>query len=362
MNPVRWLPIVLIITCTSVTVMSCRKSAPTQPPVGIDSTSHAFIWQVDTIGAEGSYLYDVCIINDTCAYAVGTIFPRDSTGQSNQSDLHNAAIWNGKTWTMIKVPYNYQGQTVYNSIHAVFGFNANDIWFGGADIEHWNGVQFLNGDAINGIWPSQWMNKIWGSSDNDLYIVGDGGNVVHFDGAAWNKITSGTSLPFQDIWGSQSSNGQQQVIAIASDKFGLGGKYIISLSGNSFTHLSDSVGIAVSLSGIWFVPNQRYYLVGDGIFEKNTLTNPVWQLDPFTNQVTGYPYAVRGNGINDVVVACELGIIAHYNGSSWHKYIELQTSIDRLISVSIKGDEIVAVGVRNYDGFHYYGVIYHGRR
>ena len=206
-------------------------------------------------------------------------------------------------------------------------------------------------------------NRIWESPDgNTMYVVGINGLIAYYDGNSAQLIRTNTSLDFQDVWGAMTSNGQIQVLAIASDKFSLGGKYIISLSGSSFTQLQDSVGIAVSLSGIWFVPNLRYFLVGDGIFEKNTLTNPIWQLDPFTNQITGYPYAVRGNGTNDVVMVGELGVVAHYNGSTWYKYVELQNSMDRLVSVSIRGNEVIAVGGRYYDGFHNYGLITHGRR
>jgi len=345
----------------TVFLTSCRKSGPTEPPPGPDTTSHAFIWRVDTIGAEGSYLYDVMIFNETCAYAVGTIFPRDSNGQSNQSDLYNAARWDGTMWTIIKVPYLFQGKATYGPIHTVFGFGPNDIWFGGGALEYWDGKKFSNDDAINSSWPAQWINKIWGSSDNDLYVVGDGGAAAHFDGS-WHSIATGTTLPFQDIWGSRTTNGQQQVIAVASDKFGLGGKYICSLNGNTTTRISDSTNIGNRLSGIWFIPNQLYVLVGDEVYEKHLVTDPVWQDQPVSYQINEFKYAARANGANDLVVICENGTIAHYNGSTWRIYTELENSLDRLLNVSIKGNEIIAVGERYYDGVHNYGVIYHGTR
>lgn len=341
--------------------LSCRKSAPTQPPVGIDSTSHAFIWQVDTIGAEGSYLYDVCIINDTLAYAVGQLYSRDSNGASDVGHPYNAAVWNGEHWTMIRVPYVYQGQASYSPIYSVFGRRANDVWFAFGNVVHWDGMYFSQPLVFPGFQSTG--NKTWESPDGQsVYVVGLNGQIAYYDGNSPQLIRTNTTLPFQDIWGSQSSNGQQQVLAIASDKFSLGGKYIVSLSGNTFTHLADSVGTAVSLSGIWFVLNQRYFLVGDGIFEKSSLTNPIWELDPLTNQILGYPYAVRGNGVNDVVVAGELGDIAHYNGSTWLDYAQLRNSTDRLVGVSIKGDQIIAVGGRYIDGLHNYALISHGRR
>ena len=204
----------------------------------LDTTSGNFTWQVDTIGAEGSVLYDVTVINDTLAYAVGQLFPRDSTGKSNQGDLHNAARWNGKTWTLIKVPYNYQGTLVYNTIHTVFALGASDIYFGGNGLEYWDGKQFSNVEAVNSFWSGHLMQKIWASSDNNIYIVGDGGIVVHYNGS-WQQVQTGTTLPFQDIWGDGG-----QVLAIASDHSD-GERQLYSLQGNTAT--------AISNNGLYYV-------------------------------------------------------------------------------------------------------------
>jgi len=59
----------------------------------MDTTSHNFTWQIDTLGATASTLYDVVIINDTLAYAVGEMYLRDSTGQINPQ-AYNMAKWN----------------------------------------------------------------------------------------------------------------------------------------------------------------------------------------------------------------------------------------------------------------------------
>ena len=31
------------------------------------------------------------------------------------------------------------------------------------------------------------MNKIWGSSSNDLYVVGNAGNIAHYNGSKLDK-------------------------------------------------------------------------------------------------------------------------------------------------------------------------------
>jgi hypothetical protein len=355
---ISFFPLILfcILAFVLCTYEGCKSPTAPKDNNPQDTTSNNFVWQVDTIGAEGSVLYDVTIINDTLAYAVGELFPRDSNGQSNQTDLHNAAVWNGKTWTMIKVPYNYMGTSVYNPIHTVFAVSSSDIYFGGNGLEHWDGHQFSNVEAVNPYWQGHLMQKIWANSDNNIYIVGDGGTCVHYDGS-WHSIQTGTTLPFQDIWGDGG-----QVLATASDKFGLGGKYLISLNGNMATILNDSIPTAVSLSGIWFKANQKYFLVGDGIFEDQSLVQRNWQFDTFSWQLKYYTFAVRGNSVNDVFTSGDAGTLAHWNGKVWTAYLAIQNTTDGLRSISMKGNTVIAVGERYIDGIHYYGVIYAGRR
>ncbi|MCX8055967.1 MAG: hypothetical protein N3A67_09925, partial [Ignavibacteria bacterium] len=48
------------------------------------------------------------------------------------------------------------------------------------------------------------INKLWGSSSNDLYAVGDYGNIAHWDGVKWRKIESGTTLNLKAISGSKN--------------------------------------------------------------------------------------------------------------------------------------------------------------
>lgn len=60
----------------------------------MDTTSHAFTWQSFTFGDGGGSctLYDVAIINDTLAYAVGEIYTNGT--------MYNLARWNGQQWEL----------------------------------------------------------------------------------------------------------------------------------------------------------------------------------------------------------------------------------------------------------------------
>jgi len=53
----------------------------------MDTTSHNFIWEIDTLGIGGSYLNDVAIIDENNIWVVGNIETDTAT--------YNAAHWDG---------------------------------------------------------------------------------------------------------------------------------------------------------------------------------------------------------------------------------------------------------------------------
>lgn len=335
---------------------SCSLTGPHNSS-GPDTTSSNFTWTVDTIGGPGSILYDCSVINDTLAYAVGLVMPWDSVGRSNTFYWDNAAVWNGKTWRPMQVPFYYNGQKTFTTLYAVFAFGPNDILFsGGGDIEHWNGTTSTTDYSVNSVISGQ-INEIWGQSSSDFYVVGNGGTIVHYLNGSWTKVQTGTTLPFQDIWGDGG-----QVLAVGSDKFGLGGKYLVQLNGNTSVHLDDSIPTAVSLSGVWFVPDQKYLLVGDGVLTKDSLSSRIWHYDYNRTAASYYSFAIRGEGMDNIAIAGGYGDISFYNGAHWTEYKRLYNPIDQLRSVSIKGNVIIAAGIRTYSGTRYYGVVYVGRR
>ncbi len=327
----------------SVCGITCKKNPITPPlPTGSDTTSHAFTFQTFTFGsAGGSNLNDVSIINDTLVYAVGEIYQTDSAGQYDP-DPYNLAIWDGRAWTLQKVPYYYQGQPFYSSIYSIIAFNSEDIWLE-AGI-HWDGRQF-NTIPLNIDFPSH-VNKMWGSSSNDLYIVGNGGLIAHRDASGnWTTIQSGTTLPINDIWGAQNSAGQREVLAIASNPDSTANMLLQIHPDHSVSQLSTN-GLLPFSTGIWFVPEKEYYVVGSGVGQKSSLNDPTWSVYP-SGVVTSYASGgVRGNGLNDVFVAGSFFEIVHYNGSTWHNYKDvIPYTTGALGRIAVKGNLVVTVGL-----------------
>jgi hypothetical protein len=46
------------------------------------------------------------------------------------------------------------------------------------------------------------LNDVWGSGSSDVWVVGGNGTVLHWDGSAWTRVTSGTSEALLSVWGS----------------------------------------------------------------------------------------------------------------------------------------------------------------
>jgi hypothetical protein len=352
---------IIITVIIGISFLSCRKDTTTFPINNIpDTTSHSFVWEIDTLGYYPTTFLDVALLDENDIWAVGEIYLKDSTGMIDPV-LYNAAHWNGIKWDVMRIYYKYQGQNTIGVINSVFAFNENDIWFGTANMIHYDGYKFQE-VSTQPAFPAS-MHKIWGSSSNNLYIVGTDGKIAHYDGTNWTGIESGTMLPFQDIWGAvNSKTGELQILAIASDKFGLGGEYLVQLKDNTAIHINNNFTQNVSLSSIWFTPDHEYYMTGGDILLKQKLTDSLWQFNPRSDMATTYVFSIRGSAQNDIVLVGDRGEISHYNGASWRQYKELYNIPDQLLRVDIKGNMIVAVGSRLGDFYSDHGLIYIGRR
>ena len=47
---------------------------------------------------------------------------------------------------------------------------------------------------------------MWGSTSNDVWTVGDGGTILHWDGTAWSAFVGGTTKSLSGVWGSASND------------------------------------------------------------------------------------------------------------------------------------------------------------
>jgi len=163
----------------------------------LDTTSHEFTWELDSLGIYGSELRDAVIINESDIWVVGelTVYDPDSVNGTPEA-YYNAAHWDGAEW-------NYHA--VYNSgmLYGAFAFGSDDIYFtNGISVLHYNGQSFER------LWQADYEQygyrqviKIWGTSPNNIYFAGYGGCIVHYDGSTFTRFDTGIDTDFSDITG-----------------------------------------------------------------------------------------------------------------------------------------------------------------
>ncbi len=296
----------------------------------MDTTSHNFTWQTWTFGENSSSaLYDVAIIDENNIWAVGEIYMNDSLGNPDPT-RYNLVVWDGNNWTIKRVPYYYQGQPFYNPIQTVFAFGTNDIWFGGNGVIHWDGNQYNPVPIPSSVWGPHQINKIWGTSSSDLYIVGNNGNIAHFNGTSWQKIESGTDLNIQDIWGvPDGNNGFYKYLAADNAMLKINQQ-------NELTRIS--VDQDMILLSIWAKTDKLIYTAGNGVF---LFKNNYWEkIDELEANTT---YRIKGEELNEIYgIVLPGSTINYFNGYSWYQIYTEQNN--RFWRIDSKGKIVAATG------------------
>jgi hypothetical protein len=181
----------------------------------MDTTSHNYRWDIQTIGVFQSSLSDVWGSLPTDVYAVGRIGRTDSVD-------YNVVHFDGQKWKPFYILFASNPVAIGPpQLFGIYGFSKDDIWAVGVGgiVTNWDGVKWMTiclgvGDNCNGLLSrGEQLTAIWGISSKDLFAVGDKGVIVHYDGQKWTKMESGTDLTFFDVWGSSSTD----VYAVAMD-------------------------------------------------------------------------------------------------------------------------------------------------
>jgi hypothetical protein len=330
----------------------------------MDTTTHNFTWQTWTIGNTGNnVLFDVAIINENNIWAVGEINISDTS--VNGYTTYNAVHWNGNEWELHQIFYyticGQQSKTPY-PISSVFVFSENEIWVAmrGDQIS-----KIINGSQTQPI-CLQWsftINKIWGRSSQDLYVVGSAGNIVHYNGSTWTKIESGTTVNLTDIYGTPDGS---EVWACGWND-GDGHTVLLRINNNQSEIIYDSFnpnGLPYNhsfISSLWSSGKQYFWLSGvsNGAIKHSFLNKNFTVKENFGIQY--FPYRIRGTEVNNISLAGDAAMLWHFNGYSWVLYEELLNMNDRIRSLDIKGNIIVAVG-RRYESILSGGLIIMGKR
>ena len=298
----------------------------------MDTTSHNFTWEIDTLGIYGSYLNDVWIVDENNIWVVGLIVLPDPDSSHNGTgrENYNAAHWDGNEWEFIKVmpPGGY-----VTPVRCIYYFNDNDIWFGKGGLPiHWDGEEFFQYHPGNSSHPGQpSIEAIWGTSSNNIYFVGHDGSIVYYNGVEFQEMESGTDIKLKNISG--SPNGDNIYVTGFNDSDEWGG-YSIALSykgewntlreENHFypTYGSDEFGL---ISSVWCTADTAYFMTYSGLRTYSIITNEErLKINRYSMGASDrHIIKFSGNSLNDIIFVGSFGHLIHFNGFSWRQMFGL---------------------------------------
>ncbi len=206
--------------------------------------------------------------------------------------------------------WNLQNSGVDITLRAIWGSSATDVFIGGDDgtIIHYNGSDWSSPMETG---STKTIRGLWGSSANNVYAVGDQGTFLYYNGSGWAKIANTTSTNFNAIWGNSSSN----MYIVGDDGTVL--KY------NGKTVSTENVYIDTDFNAIWGSDDQDIFIVGrSGTIIHYDGTN--WSEFDSTDTTEDLK-AVWGTSATDVFAVGLNGTVLHYGGVSWSQMSVIKT-------------------------------------
>ncbi len=287
--------------------------------VSVPGTGRYNIWSA-VGGATFDALYDVWGTSPTEIYAVG------GNGSVSSTILH----YDGAEW--ITEP----GLPASSVLFDVWGVSSSRVYAVGAsgtalhfDGASWSAIPSGTNEPIYGVWAA---------SEVDVYAVGAAGTILHYDGATWGAMSSGSLGGLRAVWGSA-----------ADDVFAVGEVgTILHYDGTGWSAMNS--GTAANLTGVWGTASADVYAVGEGgtvvRFDGSTWSaiNPGVAAD-FTG--------IHGAAADDIYVVSSTSNIVHFDGSAWTGYGTGTFgyfgiwAASNSAGIAVGADGVISRGVRN---------------
>ncbi len=273
----------------------------------MDTTSHNFVWEIDTLGGYGSYLNDVAIIDENNIWVVGNIETDTAT--------YNAAHWDGSVWELILI--GVQGVIG----EGIFYFAENDIWVAAGIIYHWNGEEWERFHLYNmGVLGANdgGVTEIWGTSSSNIYFAGRKGSIVHYDGSTFTEMESETDVDLIDIYGKDEEH-----IWIVGDDDQIGKSILLEYSSGewqtkfAYNYNEPTDGVPEGrYRSVCTIGDTLYIFCGTVIW-KEAITGGEGYGASHTLFPAGGTNRLRGIDYNDIFDVGYCQKVMHYNGKNW---------------------------------------------
>lgn len=145
--------------------------------------------------------------------------------------------------------------------------------------------------------------SVWGTGPSNVFAVGSGGTILHYDGSSWTPMSSGTTRLLHGVWGS----GPSDVFAVGD--FGT----ILRFDGSAWSTPMPS-GTSLNLRRVWGTGPDNVYAVGIGGIILHYDGTQWWVMSSGT---TNSLYGLWGSGPGDILASGDGGTLLRFDGASW---------------------------------------------
>jgi hypothetical protein len=166
---------------------------------------------------------------------------------------------------------------------------------------------------------------IWGTSPDNIYFVGRTGSIVHYDGANFVQMDSGTDVNLLDIDG--TPDGEHVFVIGYNDS---GESVVLQLNSGNWQTMyfdqgywpeNDSTGAVL---GTYVFQDTVYFSRRGGLWKYNYLTEGSTIIPAHQNGFNEHGYAqIIVSDLNDIFIKDWGFSILHYNGSTWSTDISM---------------------------------------
>jgi hypothetical protein len=235
---------------------------------------------------------------------------------SSASDVYMAnwmGMWHfdGSAWS--EVP-----ELEWRATLDVYGFGAGDVWAVGpaGRILHFDGTAWsarrYDGASVYSQSLEVWVDPqrtlylwgVWGAAANDVFVAGDSGTVLHWNGAAWARMSTGTTVGLRRVWGSSGRD------VYVSGEAGT----LLHYDGTVWSRVAVPTG--EDLARIWGSSASDVY-VGGANATLLHFDGYAWSRVALPIEPTSTVDAVWGTSGDNVYVAGSAGFVLRWDGASW---------------------------------------------
>ncbi len=198
-----------------------------------------------------------------------------------------------------------------NDLNRSWVFSPTNVWMIGdaGTILHWDGAVWRSSPSGT----TRSLNGLWASGPDDIWAAGDMGVLLHFDGERWQPVETGTLTKLRGIWGS----GPEDIWVVGHSSF------VLHYDGSSWSEVSLEDIALLNFMTVWGSGPDDVWILGDAIFDWGLhFDGESWtRVDLFIGSPNAFAmYDLWGSGPDDVYAVGAFGRMLHWDGLRWTLY------------------------------------------